>query len=260
MFEIINKFTFIGLIIVYSIGTTPTIATEDVTEVDAKKTSSTLISIRDITPIKNSMNKEEAEKAIHDFFQTEVLIEENELYSEDIARQEFVRSNAIGRSFELITMKDGTQWVPAFDGLQRFLGALYLKKAIEHHNINDFRVVETKFMMKNLEEDIVISVKKLLDEPLKNIYTINSNNFISLSRYVGDEKLTLDYNCNLINLRYLTGFMDFAGNANLRILKGDNKVTVIDTEYRSFSSDVLEWSQEVESDIGGTKFTFSINS
>jgi hypothetical protein len=205
------------------------------------------------------MNKEEAGGAIQRFLQTEVLNQENELYMKDISKQEYVQTNGTGRMFQLITFVDGTQWVPAADGLQRFLGALYLKKAIEHHNISDFCAVETKFILKGCEETITIKVKQLQDKPLKNIFTINSNDFISLSRYVGDKKPDLSFSCDKVNLKKLTGFSDFTVNANLRIQDGNPKVIVIDTEYGSFSNDdpVNIPSQEIELDIGGTTFTFS---
>jgi hypothetical protein len=260
MIKNIKKLSFTSLVLAYFIGLSPITATEEVTNLGDKRNASVLTNVRDITPIKGDMSKEQAEIAIYKFLQTEVLKEENELHMEDIVKQEKVQANGNGRMFPLITLVDGTQWVPAFDGLQRFLGALYLKKALEHHLISDFSVVETKFFVKDGEEDIIIEIKKLQDEPLKDIYTINSKNFISLSRYIGDKKPDLDFPFDLSNLRKLTGFSDFSANANLRILGEEKKVTVIDTEYGSFSNDDLGSSQRVESEIGGTTFTFSMKS
>ena len=212
------------------------------------------MNISNITPIKNGMNKEEAAIAIQKFLQTEVLKPENELHVKDIIKNEIVQTNGIGRMFQLVTFVDGSQWVPAFDGIQRFIGALYLKKALEHHKLIDFCAVETKFILQCPEETITITIKRSQDEPLKNLLTINSKNFISLSRYVGDKKPELTFPCNKFNLRKLTGFRDFMANANLRIRDGDNKVTVIDTEYNSFSSDDLENISPQE--IDDTTFIF----
>ena len=45
--------------------------------------------------------------------------------------QEIVaRLYGIGIMFQLVTFVDSSQWVPAFDGIQRFIGALYLKKSL----------------------------------------------------------------------------------------------------------------------------------
>lgn len=258
MLKKLKKLSFAGLALTYFLGLSPIAAMEEIADSGDKRNASIPISIRDITPVKDGMNKEEAATAIQNFLQTEVLKAENELRIKDIIKQESVQTNGTGRIFQLITLADGTQWVPAFDGLQRFLGALYLKKAIEHHKIRDFCAVESKFILKDSREAITITVKNPQNSPLKNVFTINSNNFISLSRYVGDKKPDFGFPCDASNLRKLTGFSDFAANANLRIRDGDNKVTVIDTEYSSFSSDGIENipPQEIESELGGTAFTF----
>jgi hypothetical protein len=102
---------------------------------------------------------------------------------------------------------------------------------------------------------------------LKNIFTINSDNFISFSRYVGDHKPTSDdlYGLGLdfggkYSLTHTAGYADFGENANLRIEHGADKVTVIDTEYSSFKNNnvVKPPSKNTELEIGGVTFTFPV--
>lgn len=254
----LNKLFQYGLMAIFLLENA--VAIEKETDSGDKINASISINIGDITPVKDGMSREEAEMVIQNFLQTEVFKRENELHMKDIVKQESVQTNGTGRIFQLITFADGTQWVPCSnDGLQRFLGALYLKKAIEHHNINDFCAVETRFILKDQRENITIVIKNPQDAPLKNIFTLNSNNFISVSRYVGDKKPDIFYSCDKLNLKKLTGFSDFTANANLRIQDGNHKVTVIDTEYGSFSNDntVDTPSQETELQLGGATFTFS---
>jgi hypothetical protein len=102
---------------------------------------------------------------------------------------------------------------------------------------------------------------------LKNIFTINSDNFISFSRYVGDHKPTSDdlYGLGLdfggkYSLTHTAGYADFGENANLRIEHGADKVTVIDTEYSSFKNNnvVKPPSKNTELEIAGVAFTFPV--
>ncbi|MEN8236358.1 MAG: hypothetical protein ABFQ95_02235 [Pseudomonadota bacterium] len=198
---------------------------------------------------------------------------ENEINERGIVSDTTKKFGTRGDAQRFITLKDNTKWVGSKDGLQRFLGALYLKKAINNHrpentSVSKFRAVETKFMIKGQPKNITIKIKKSKDNPLKNIFTINSDNFISFSRFVGDHKPTdadllrlgVDFSGKYA-LTYTNGYSDFVQNTNLRIASKDNKVTVIDTEYSSFrniNNKVKAPSQKTESEIGGSTFTFPV--
>lgn len=251
----------------------PSLTLENTTNISAApqdvKQEKICFNIGNITPVKNTMtSKEEAKKAIQLFFQQEVLKPENELKESDIAAVQNVSTNGTGRIFTLITMADETQWVQGFGGIERFLGALYLKKAIEFHGLgNEWKVAETKFVLKKpIEEGITVTVKSSQKSPLKNIFTVDSRDFIPLSRYAGEEKPGTQSCSHIRNLSpkcgkltTSTGFSDMLAFANFRVQEGDEKITVIDTEYRSFCSDTIVTppSDEVEKEIGNFTFTFS---
>jgi len=252
------KVFFIGLILSYVGELCPTSAAERV------------MNIGDITPVKDGMSKEEAKEAILSFLKNEVFKPENEIKQGDIISDTTKAFGArTAEKSRIITLKDGTQWIAGDKGLQRFLGALYLKKAIEHHGLHQWRAVETKFILKNTGETITIQVKKSQDDPLKNIFTINSDKFISFSRYIGDDKVTnTDLEKILGDLierhaiTHATGFFDMGSAGeypNLRIQ--DHKITLIDTEYSSFknANKVQPPSEKTELELGGTTFTFPIN-
>ena len=97
------------------------------------------------------------------------------------------------RHFQVLILNDNSEWVFGSGGLERFLGYLYLKKAIDHHGLAKFRAAETKFLYQPKQEGkISLTVKSANGTPLKNVRTIDSKDFISLSRYVGDTKPSFD--------------------------------------------------------------------
>ena len=225
-------------------------------------TTSASMNIGDITPVKDEMNKKAAKTAIKNFLKAEVFKPENEINAKDIVSDRPKKFGTRGDEQRFITLKDGTEWVGSKDGLQRFLGAIYLRKAIDENKVLKFQAVETKFMIKEQPQNITINIKKSEDTPLKNIFTINSDNFISFSRYVGDKKPTKEDLQGFIvyELLHNTGYSDFGGYGeypNLRIKVEDNKIIVIDTEYASFENkDKVKEPENKE--LGGSTFTFSI--
>jgi hypothetical protein len=190
--------------------------------------------IRAITPIKSGMNAEQQRGAVLSFLR-EFLNPDYELNPADIVNQQSRQCKA--RSFETYTFRDGSEWIMGQGGLNRFLGYLYLKKAIEHYGLRTLRVVDTRFAYRDQKNDkISISVMRACEKPLVNIPTIDSMNFFSLSRYVGDDRPTAgEASEELEILRTKIGFTDLEFNANLR--KKDGIIYVIDTEYNSFSSE-----------------------
>ena len=139
--------------------------------------------ISEITPIKDGMTKDQAKNATKHFLQ-DIVTSQNMLRVKDIATQD---SKDCGvRSYTLITMNDGSKWVPGSEGIERLIGAHYLKKNLA---IEGWSVVETKCFLKNEQESkIVVKHKSAESKPLQNIITIQSADFISVSKYVGDKK------------------------------------------------------------------------
>lgn len=296
MIKSFKKTVFFGLALACPLLNTPTIAMEIETDFNHSRK----MNIGDITPVKDGMTEEDAKSAIQSFFRNEVFVEQNEITWEDICRVENTSSPA-GRSYTLITLNDRSEWVPNVpvqrngdqyvvvrhglddpDGIQRFLGALYLKKAISYHSLEtELRAVDTKFLLINPMNPINIKVKKSTDEPLENIFTIDSQDFISLSRYAGETKPNLGSK-KRFELIKLTSYCDLVGNVNLRKEAASNIITIIDTAYNSFLNDkfysyekymdqsllsddeyfadnfiVEAPSPDTEKAIGGKTFTFS---
>jgi hypothetical protein len=228
-------------------------------ESNSSHNSSLLMNIGDLTPVKDGMTKEEAKSATRSFFQKEVFTQQNEVGWQDIRRVDQTSSSA-GRSYTLITLHDRTQWVPNVPvnwngthyvpdispldrtyGLQRFLGALYLKKAINNHSLEEtWRAIDAKFLLINPLDPITVTVKKSTDDPLKNIFTIDSRDFIALSRYAGEKKPDLEMSEEKFKLKKFTSFSDLIGNVNLRVEDGSNIITIIDTAYDSFHNEKLD--------------------
>lgn len=195
--------------------------------------------IRAITPIRSDMNSEQRKEAIHSFLK-ESLKPEYELKSTEISGSQFRQCGGVGRGFQTYTLNDGSEWVMGQGGLNRFLGHLYLKKAIEHYDLKTLSVVETRFVYRKANSDIIIiNIHPNGQNSLKNIPVIDSMDFFSLSRYVGDERLTsenadTDIIKELSILSTKIGFTDIIGYTNLR--RKDGRVYIIDTEYGSFSN------------------------
>lgn len=206
----------------------------------AMETENEKIDIRAITPIKNGMNSEQRKGAIESFLK-EPLKSEYEFKTAEISSKQSRQCGGVGRIFQTYTLNDRSEWVIGTGGLNRFLGHLYLKKAIEHYDLKTLCVVETRFAYRNSNSDITISIRPSGQDGLKNIPVIDSMDFFSLSRYVGDERLTFE-DCaednairnELSILRRKIGFTDIDGYTNLR--KKDGKIYIIDTEYGSFTN------------------------
>lgn len=261
MIKSIKKLSFRKFALVCSAILFPSIACENISDPSPDSKSGATMTILDITPIKEWMSRAEAETALKTFLKKDVFNEEN-LFQHSIIKEEYVRPTP-GKTFLLITCEDGSQWVPNVDGLQRFIGALYLNKAIKYYDLRKWRAVETKFILHRPEEPFTIVIKKSQDTPLQNIFTINSAYFTTFSRYAGDLIPDMDTLYTEVSpIRKFTGYKDFAGGANVRIIPGVDKITLIDTEYTSFTTDdiVMPPSPAAEERLGGVEFTFSFAS
>jgi hypothetical protein len=180
------------------------------------------------------MNSEQRKQVIQSFLK-ESLKPEHELKQAEISGSQFRQCGA--RGFNTYVLKDGSEWVMGQGGLNRFLGHVYLKKAIEHYGLETLRVVETRYAYKNPNSDITINIHTNGQDKLKNIPVIDSKDFFSLSLYVGDNRpkeVGDKENEELEILRTKIGFTDMTFYANLR--KYEGKIYIIDTEYGSFSS------------------------
>jgi hypothetical protein len=215
--------------------------------------------LRSITPLRKDMNDEQQREAIQVFLQDSLKPESEIKEPELLERNKITRKVAL-RQFETYTLTDGSEWVQGGVGLDRFLGYLYLKKAMEAYGLKKVCVVETRYThIKQYDDmdsgDISINIGdfgkisisidrsgKITEEPV-----INSKNFCSLSRYVGDKYLTYlalvndkDAKTELNILNKKIGFRDMScvqnGSSftysNLR--EKDGMIYIIDTEYFSF--------------------------
>lgn len=217
--------------------------------------------IHEITPITEGMTKIEAEQAVKSFLQE--VLSANVLRKEDIYRVEDRLSGV--RTYSLITMKDGSCWVEGNKGIERLIGAFYLKNQLE---LDNWEVVETKcFLRSEQKENIILQIKNAKKSPLNNIFTLHSDDFITCSKYVGDQRIPLaglgpklaEIQRNKEVIKNKTGFWDFSMNANLREQQ-DGAIVIIDTEYLSFCSDeVPPVSPQTNSKLGGTRFKFLVS-
>jgi hypothetical protein len=194
------------------------------------------LDIRAITPIKSGMNSEQQNEAIRLFLE-ESLKPEYEIKRADIVSMQ-TRSfgrRELEREFKIFTLKDGSEWVLGEGGLDRFLGYLYLKKAIEHYKLKTLCPVETRFLKRTAENrEISTSVIPFTKKGFNPIYLIDSQDFFSLSRYVGDEEVTSeteDEENELRTLRRKIGFTD-QNRENLR--RKDGMIYILDTASTSF--------------------------
>ncbi len=220
------------------------------------------ITIEDLTPVKPEMTLPEATDAIRDFLKT-VLTSDNRISMEEIEDVSEVKMPS-GRLCTRITLADGTQWIQGTGGLERFLGALYLNKALDVHPVSRFRAVKTKFLFKPAHPgQVTVKIADTKSKPC-HIFTINSGDFICLSQYVGDVKPDVFGGVKVSELTLKTGFSDTAGFANFRVTQ-DNTITVIDTEYHSFDNGIREHliipapSPDQITELGNKKITFNIS-
>lgn len=153
-----------------------------------------------------------------------------------------------GKSCTEVTLKDGSRWVQGDKGIERLIGADYLDKQLKQlENLNcKWAAVETKWVHQPSFNLKSIKLKNAEELPLKGLRTIISDkSIITISRYVGDktpernEKIDAD----LREIEKKTGYSDYGINnrftdsyTNLREQE-DGTIVIIDTEYRSFSSE-----------------------
>ena len=222
--------------------------------------------IRDITPIKGGMNQDQARAAAKDFL-CNTLRPENMINGSDVCS---VVDQQMGiRSYKLITLNDGSSWVQGDKGIQRLVGAEYVKQKLEGLELNmQWKVAETKYLFQNSSAEYV-TCKITTSSTLKGLLVIESDDFITFSKYAGDKKLLqlspfsdsekfLALHQDKVKITSVTGFSDFTENANLREQK-DSSIVIIDTEYMSFSTPKTEPSELIESALIGLEFTFPLS-
>jgi len=184
------------------------------------------------------MDEEEAILAITAFFKTEVFNPKHEIKESEIKNREERDTGPGTRSFSVLTLEDGTEWVLGDRSIQRFLGYLYLKKSIEYHQLVKFRPAEVRYIYKpKIKDRISVRVKTINEGSLKGLRTINSSDFFSVSKYMGDtkpEEQDIPFGEKFILVSEI-GFVDIAYGANLR--KEGDHIYILDTEYGSFKSE-----------------------
>ena len=215
--------------------------------------------IRAITPLRNGMNDEQRREAIQKFLQ-DSLKPELEIKETELSEKNMRIRGVTSKQFQTYTLTDGSEWVHGGVGLDRFLGYLYLKKAIKSYGFKKLCLVETRFLHIKQNDDMdkgdisinigdfgKISISIDSSKKINAEAVINSKNFCSLSRYVGDEHLTYLEVCNNENiknelriLREKIGFRDMNCVENSysyiyhNLRKKDGMIYIFDTEYFSF--------------------------
>jgi len=219
----------------------------DVKSVTSKEIDPEKLDIRAITPIRNGMTSEPQQKAIEEFL-ADSLKPEFEINNTELSKEKMkIRKVGASGEFYIYTLENNSEWVCGKGGLERFLGYLYLKKAIEFYGLKKFRVVGTRFAYRTQNRDINhISITETIKgiPVMEGIPVIDSMNFYSFSHYVGDEYLTyedvyLDKEIlgEFNTLRDKIGFKDVGcGSYYANLRKKDGMIYIIDTEYNSFSS------------------------
>lgn len=120
-----------------------------------------------------------------------------------------------------------------------------------------WEAVETKFCIEEDEvgKTVKVRIKPADESPLKGVLAIQSDDFTCYAKYAGDNKPgKLPSAAGKVT--EITGYNDFGGGANLRE-QGEGSIIVIDTEYRSFSTEnVAHISHEIDAELGGAEFSF----
>lgn len=198
--------------------------------------------IRAMTPIKEGLPPEQRREVIQSFLK-ESLKPEYEFDESRILSRETRKFN--GRTFTTCLLDDGSLWVQNIGGLERFLGYLYLKKAIEHYDPDTLCAIETRFAYRKPNEDITIRIDPYSKSNYFNtLPVLNSNDFCTYSRYVkGSEGFTFrelesDERKAIYLLQTRIRFTDIKSEDDMNKYKNmkrtNGKLSIYDTEYRSF--------------------------
>lgn len=207
--------------------------------------------INEITPIRDGMTREEAEEKTKLFLQ-ELLVARINKNTIAVERTEVLGA----KSCNIIRLQgEDTKWVKCQDGLQRLIGANYLEKLLPTLELkNTWEVVETKCVLKDKRKPTI--TVKISTDKLTGLPTINSNDFYTCSKYVGDDKPSYDVLSDKIMIRSETGYTDFAHDSNIREITG-GKLVIIDTEYSSFSNHgMTPISDETIQGLNNFEFSF----
>jgi hypothetical protein len=209
--------------------------------------------INEITPIRDGMTREEAEEATKLFLQ-ELLVERINKNKIAVERQEMLGA----KSCNIIRLQgEDTKWVkcPNNDGLQRLIGANYLANHLPTQELErTWGVVETKCVLKEKYKPTI--TVKISTDKLTGLPTINSNDFYTCSKYVGENRPNYNLLSDKIMIRSETGYKDFIYDSNIREITG-GKIVIIDTEYSSFSNDSMTpISDETIQELNNFEFSF----
>jgi hypothetical protein len=206
--------------------------------------------IAQITPIKDGMSKEQAREAIQVFL-SEILDSHEQISQSNVCVAE---THYAPRLFQVLKMNDGSSWVQGTGGIQRLIGANYLTKQLQELGIDDWQVVETKYYISSSKQNINCSIK--FDNKMQ-VMVIDSEDFITFSKYVGDVKAT-SYG-SMKQIKEASGYTDYTFFANLRKSE-QGPGTIIDTEYNSFEyiGEPIFSAETIEL-LGGEAFEFAVS-
>ena len=210
--------------------------------------------IHKITPINDKTNLENVQNSVHDFLK-ETL--HGNILSDRIIRKTTLRANGgTGRMFTLITTEKDVRYVVCNGGLERLIGYHYLKNALLNSSIEQYgwRTANTKVIPLNLSKSgkFTVTIRKGKNH-LENLLLIDSDNFITVSEYVGEVKPDFMDTLNGRHITETTGFSDMACSANLRMHEGH--ITIFDTEYGSFT---YKGEPIIIDDLIGYEMTFDL--
>ena len=224
--------------------------------------------IQSITPIKKGLLPEQRREAIQSFLLESLKPE----YEFDITSIISHQTRTCDRySFTTCILNDGSEWVENPPGLDRFLGYLYLKKAIEHYDDQKILyAIETRFAYKKPDGDITIRIEPYSNNFFKTLPVLNSYDFCTFSRYLpGKEdvqfqarsliggKKEIKAKWTLLSRIRFTDIQSEYDNTKYKNIKrgAQGKICIYDTEYRSFSNAADPYFDE----SGDQTFTFLFN-
>lgn len=214
--------------------------------------------IRHITPFKENITleslREETLKFISKILTPEKLIEHGDIVE---IFEEFCGI----RLCKVFMLKDGSSWIQGSKGIERIIGSHYLSEQLEELSLDSWKAVETKYIRVNPNKKD-ITFKYTQCSKLGDIPVIDSQDVITLSRYVGDNKPKFHIFSELFEQKLIImkmiEFTDMPQQANLRELE-DGSITIIDTEYGSFSNKSEAFKGFDISTIGDEEFNFSLS-
>lgn len=207
-----------------------------------------------LSPFDESTNEDNFKEQILDYLQG-ILSFDNLIQQKDIKSIDNMGS---ARSFQVLTLKDGSKWVMGDKGIQRIAGSKHLEetlKEIKGDLEGTWKAVETKYILQTQP------IKCSIDFAPKSatLPLLNSTSVISVSKYEGDNRpefLDNTRDADKAKITNESGYEDFTLNTNQRVV--EDSTVIIDTEYSSFNFDQSKPVSDYAMSLVGQEFEFTM--